>query len=309
MRIVIAYDGSDAAKAAIEELRRSGMPRVADAMIVSVAETLLQTPVSAAFFDGVMSHRVAGTLIQTQAEAVRAAEEASALADEGSRRVLAEFPHWGVYPEPVVGTPALTVLARARDWQADVLVVGSHGRTALGRFLLGSVSKQVATESRCSVRVARHVVARGDTPVRIIVGVDGSPGAEATIHSVVSRAWPTGTEVRLVHADDTIRPLGTVGLLPTAQAWVKESNDDQMAKASEMLERAANTLATAGVRVCRRVIKGSPQAILKDEARTWGSDCIYVGAQGNTLPEQHRLGRVATALVTTAPCTVEIARR
>ena len=37
----------------------------------------------------------------------------------------------------------------------DLIVVGSHGRSALGRFMLGSVSQKVVTEAHCSVRVAR----------------------------------------------------------------------------------------------------------------------------------------------------------
>ena len=44
MKVVIAYDGSDCAKAAVDDLRRSGMPRHADALVVSVAETLLPPP-------------------------------------------------------------------------------------------------------------------------------------------------------------------------------------------------------------------------------------------------------------------------
>jgi nucleotide-binding universal stress UspA family protein len=278
-------------------------------MVVSVAETLLHTPVSLASFDGIMSHRVAGTLLQAQAETAQAEQEASALAHDGTQRVLAQVPRWGVYTEPVVGTPALAVLEKARDWRADLLVVGSHGRSALGRFVLGSVSKQVAAESRCSVRVARHVVARGDTPVRIVIGVDGSRSAGAAVHAVASRVWPVGTEVRLVMADDTIRPVGTMGLLPTAQVWVKESNDDQIAKGSAMLEWAAHELAAAGLQTSRRTLRGTPQAILNDEARTWGADSIFAGAYGfNPSLDPIRLGRVATALVTRAPCTVEIVR-
>jgi nucleotide-binding universal stress UspA family protein len=311
MRIVIAYDGSDHAKAAIDDLRRSGLPRDANAMVVSVGETLLPapSPVSAGFTEGIMTPRVAGTLLQARAQAVQAGDEASALAHEGSQLVLAHFPRWGVYSEPVVGTPAQAVIQKARDWHADLILVGSHGRSALGRFVLGSVSMQVATESRCAVRVARHVVERGNAPVRIIIGVDGSRSAEAAVHSVASRAWPPGTEVRLVIVDDTVRLSGTMGLLPTAEAWVRESNDELIANARAMLEPAAEELLATGLQVSCRTIKGNPRDTLNDKARTWGADCIVVGAVGfNTSGEQARLGSVATALVTSAPCSVEVTR-
>ena len=86
--------------------------------------------------------------------------------------------------EALLGTPALTVMQQADAWQADLIVVGSQGRSAVGRLVLGSVSKQVATESARSVLVARHVVERGTAAVRIIIGVDGSPGAEAAVRAV-----------------------------------------------------------------------------------------------------------------------------
>ena len=43
----------------------------------------------------------------------------------------------------------------ARKWRADLIVVGSHGRTGLGRILLGSVSDYVAHHAPCSVQIVR----------------------------------------------------------------------------------------------------------------------------------------------------------
>jgi nucleotide-binding universal stress UspA family protein len=155
MNIVIAYDGSDFAKVAIDDLLRAGLPQKANALVVCVVETLLPTP-SAPMMDlppRALPSRVAGTLLQARAETDQAREEASAFARQGSRRVQGLFPHWGVYPEPIVGAPAEAVIQKAIDWQADLIVIGSHGRSALARIVLGSVSKRVATDAPCSVRV------------------------------------------------------------------------------------------------------------------------------------------------------------
>ncbi|MNT75297.1 putative universal stress protein [compost metagenome] len=62
--------------------------------------------------------------------------------------------------------PADTILAVAEEEHVDLIVMGSHGRTGLGRFLLGSVSSQVSTHAPCSVLIAkpRQDVASPDYP-------------------------------------------------------------------------------------------------------------------------------------------------
>jgi len=234
-----------------------------------------------------MSHRIAGTLAQAHAQAAQAID-ATGLAHEASRRIHQHFPHWGVYPESALGTAADVVLQKADDWQADLIVVGSHGRSALGRFVLGSVSKRVATEAHCSVRVSREVKERGNAPIHIVLGVGGSLGADAAVHAVAARSWPVGSEVRVVMVDGTLRSSGTIGLLPTAAAWVRQSNEEQIAKAHVMLEHAAGTLLDTGLLVSTRTDSGVPVDILNEEARTWDASSIFVGALGFARAHGHR---------------------
>ena len=55
-----------------------------------------------------------------------------------------------------IGHPADEILAVARDVGADLLFIGSHGKTGVERLLLGSVSERVVREARCPVMVIRH---------------------------------------------------------------------------------------------------------------------------------------------------------
>ncbi len=313
MRILIAYDDSSCARAAIDDLKRAGLPQDGRALVVSVVETLL--PTAALPIDRIavttVSHRVAATLVQARAETEQAVEEATTRAGEGVRRVHRLFQGWEVSMNPVAGTPSQAILRKADDWRADMIVVGSHGRSALGRLVLGSVSKQVASESSRTVRVARHVVAKSDAPIRLIVGVDGSVGAEAAIGAVRSRRWPPRTEVRVVAVDNTVRPTGTLQFVPTAAEWMSESNDEQLAKMRAMVDRATDDLLAAGLFVSTRRVTGSPRDVLNGEASTWEADCIFVGARGVMTDRSSAdagLGSVATALVSSAPCSVEITR-
>ena len=53
------------------------------------------------------------------------------------------------------GDAKMVILDCATEWSADLIVVGSHGRKGLTRFVLGSVSEAVARHANCSVQIAR----------------------------------------------------------------------------------------------------------------------------------------------------------
>jgi nucleotide-binding universal stress UspA family protein len=54
-----------------------------------------------------------------------------------------------------IGDVRVTILDTATEWHADLIVVGSHGRKGIERFLLGSVTESVARHAKCSVEIVR----------------------------------------------------------------------------------------------------------------------------------------------------------
>ncbi len=62
------------------------------------------------------------------------------------------------------GDPAVQILRVAREEGADLIVMGSHGRTGLGRLLLGSVAEQVSRKAPCPVLTSKVPPARGRDP-------------------------------------------------------------------------------------------------------------------------------------------------
>jgi nucleotide-binding universal stress UspA family protein len=58
------------------------------------------------------------------------------------------------------GNPKHVILDEAEHWNPDLIVLGSHGRSGLGRFLLGSVSQAVALHAPCSVEIVRAPLAQ-----------------------------------------------------------------------------------------------------------------------------------------------------
>jgi len=76
-----------------------------------------------------------------------------------------------------------------------------------------------------------------------------------------------------------------------------------------MVEWAENELSLIGLNVSVAIEKGDPQKVLIDQAQKWDADAIFVGARRfSSALERFRLGSVATALVTKAHCSVEVAR-
>src|SRR5262249_45164246 len=132
-------------------------------------------------------------------------EAAQRLAKAGSDRLQTLFPQWEIQVEPSAGNPVDAILEKAKIWPADLIVIGTHGRSALGRALLGSVSLKLIREAACSVRVAR--LSMHEAPVRLLTGTDGSPEAEAAVDEVRRRSWPVGTEVRIVAGHEPLAPV------------------------------------------------------------------------------------------------------
>jgi nucleotide-binding universal stress UspA family protein len=311
MRILIGYDGSEAAGAALDDVKRAGLPRDSEVLVVSVADLLMSSPpIEEVATQILTSRRVASALKQAQTHGERAIKEAEEFAAKAVEWLRQEFPEWQVKSRVMAGTPAWELIDAANEWKADLVVVGSRGRSALKRFFLGSVSKRVVTDSRGSVRVARTKSGIDQyAPPRIIIGVDGSPAAEQAIYAVGQRIWPDGAEVRLVAVDDGTPPVQITALLPQAAELINNYYQKRESRVSAMLEWATNELNAINLKTSILTEKGDPKKVLLAEARKWNADSIFVGTRDfKSGFERFRLGSVSTAVVTNAHCSVEVVR-
>jgi nucleotide-binding universal stress UspA family protein len=310
MRILLGYDGSPCADAALDDLARAGLPREADVLVVSVTETWLPPPPPSVYRVmevAVVAHTPAG-LQEEFTKDSPAMGAARSMAEAAQGRLRKNFPGWQVSAEALFGSPARELIARADEWAPDLVVVGSHGRTALGRFVLGSVSQKVLTESRNSVRVGRGRVGADHAPARILVGVDGSDEASLAVREAARRFWPPRSEARVVVVDDPLEASPVGRIIPPVANWVEETNREERAWARELAERAAAELRDAGLSVTPAVVEGNPKRVLVEEAEAWGADCVFVGSTGLGRVERFVLGSVSAAVAARAHCSVEVVR-
>lgn len=311
MKILIGYDGSTYADAAIDDLRLAGLPPSGEALVVSVGDVLFTPPLASHELVEkiVASRRVTSAIELAQEHEVQAIGEAHRLVKQAAERVKKALPGWDVLPKALAGAPAQELLREAQFWDADLILVGSRGLSALGRFFLGSVSATVASEAHCAVRIVRRARAKSkmSAPPRLMVGVDGSSGAAKAVRAIRMREWPEGTEVRLIAVDDGSEPV-RIKDIPVRLEEMMDGNETPPVNARLMLEGARMILSEEGVNVSAEVIEGDPQRVLIDEARKWKADSLFVGARGMESEEGSGLGRVAHKLVTGAHCSVELVR-
>jgi nucleotide-binding universal stress UspA family protein len=293
MKILIGYDGSPCAESALADLKRAGLPREVEAMVISVSEEWIPAPAS-----------IGGVSTTFPVDQLEDEREATTLAKAAKAAIKTIFPEWDVHAEAATGSPANILIWRADEWRPELIVVGSHGRTALGRFFFGSVSQKVLHAANCSVRIARGKGKNADEPVRIIVGVDGSKDAESAVKAITTRHWPKGSEARVVAATGAFPPVASEYIVLEAAKWIAAEN----ARVSEAVEAALSRLRGIGLGGSSVVKEGDPKHLLCAEAEDWDADCIFVGARGVGRIERMLLGSVSSSVASRAHCSVEVIR-
>jgi nucleotide-binding universal stress UspA family protein len=302
-RIVVAYDGSPCSDAALDDLRHAGLPASLDVKVVSVADVWL-TPASGVqpvYPDAVLK---AATRARERAE--KEVERSQVLAEIGAKRVKKIFPAWLVQSKGVAGSPAAVIVKEATS--ADLVVLGSHSRSTLGRLFLGSTAQRVAIDAYCSVRIARprpHLV---HPRLRILIGVDGSPESQAAVNEVAKRNWPPWAEFRLITVVDSNLETAVAWPNVVPSEWVEATDERSYDWAGRMLGSFGTILRDAGLKTETDIFDGHPKEVLLREAETWNADTLFLGRRGLQHADRLFLGSTASAIAARAHCSVEIVR-
>lgn len=305
-KLLFAYDGSSQADAVVEDLQHAGLPESLAATVLCVADVWLpRNPPE------LLENAVSGVQ-RSYEQALSAVEDAGAMAESAAVRLRDMFPNWMVQAESRGDSPPWAVVEYAKDWNADLVVVGAHSHSALQRLFLGSVAGKVTAEAPCSVRVARPRPLTRQNGLRLTVAVDGSSDSIEAVRAVAARSWPAACQCRVVTVLDP--KLRTASAFPgtPVQSWRKESDqeiEDTADWARHMTEHMAGMLREAGLTAEARVLEGDPKKELLHEAEEWDANCIFLGAQGLHHRDRLHLGTLANAVSTRAHCTVEIVRR
>jgi nucleotide-binding universal stress UspA family protein len=234
------------------------------------------------------------------------ADFALALKDEGDKllaetreRLLDDIEHVEIVNAPL-GSASVAICNEARDRHADLVVVGTHGRTGVARILIGSVAEQVVRHAPCAVLTVHPTVQPETFPRRIVVTTDFSADAEPALTQAAALARRYGAPVTLVHVYETSR--GRLARDPAYQRF--EDVEDELRGALEDLYRER-----VGAEPSVELLQGrsAPDAIV-EYARAHGFDLIAISTHGRTGLARLLIGSVAERVTRHAHCPVWTAR-
>lgn len=292
MRVLIAIDGSAGAAEAASLARSMAWPDHSRLRVVSVVEL-------EAFMSSLPRPGPARPVLESEIAAYFEAEQ---------RRIVELFsPAHDVETVVLRGRPATAIVEEARDFAADVVIVGSRGHGPIATLILGSVSAEVVDRAPCPVLVARR-----QTLSHVVMATDDSPSARAAEDFVAG--WPVleGLPIDVVSVADAVHPW-TSGIAPGFQLQAREAYAKEVEEVAEVAERVAReaTMRLRGAgRVAEAMVRhGDPAAEIIALAEQRRADLVVLGSRGRSAIAEIVLGSVARNVLAGSDASVLAVRR
>lgn len=299
MKILLATDGSDTARAATDFLLALPLPPNTEVTVMTVVKEVLH----------------ADEVQKLSAEHREAFDQATEAADAEVRRLLdAEVERvrqagLGASGQVRRGHPAEEIVRLASELRSDIVTVGSHGWGGAKRFLLGSVSDRVFEYAPCSVLVVKPATADAqpasaaagkDRPWRLLLAYDDSPPARKAVELCASLPLPSQAEIHAI----TVMPMIRMYRQDIRQqlSWMWQN---KKRAAETALQSVATQVGAKDITVSTELTEDAnvSQGVL-DAAARHRSDLIVVGHKGKKAFERFLTGSVTARIAHHAPCSV-----
>ncbi|MBX0286633.1 universal stress protein [Halomicroarcula sp. F28] len=278
--VLLPFDGSDGAAAALHHAAEIAHWADATIHLLFVADTTRESVT-------VVETEVVDALVQEGEDVLEDAAETL-------RTLGADYD-----TDVVQGNPAPTIVEYAERYDHDVIVMPTHGRTGISRYLLGSVTEKVVRLASVPVLSARM---QPDEQLmfpydNILIPTDGSPSAAHAAEYGVSLAAALDATVHVVSVVET-QSLGV-----DVRSTVSDREREQAA--TEAVEAVASAAATQGVTdTVSHIEHGTPLAKILDTIDSADIDAVVMGTTGKRGTERILLGSVTEKTVRAAPIPV-----
>lgn len=211
-----------------------------------------------------------------------------------------------VHPNPEGNVPQ-SIVAHAADLEADLVVLATHGAGGARRALFGSVAQQVLRRGNRPVLLIRPPESLAVPPIepdrwtlrRLLVPLDGEPGAEAALPFAAALGRAYKAEIGLVRVVPTLSTItgeraGAAKLVPSAAAVTLDYEEGE---AQRYLRTVAELVRAVGIGISWTVSRGDAAQGVVDEAARSGADLLIIASHGRTGLDAVLTGSVASKVV------------
>ena len=297
MRILCAVDGSECSQWGVRALEAiAGRAPEAVTLLHVIDPSVLRggrgsNPVAEK--RGRAAMEKAGGILLRQAE--RLARAALGQAATGSvtvfHRVLAH------------GPLARTVVRQARRLKADLILIGSRGLSDIRGFLLGSISRQVASIAPCSVLVVKQPLPQ---LTRVLLAVDDSKHSRAAARFLRTRILPESATTTILSSAE--RPVTDLAVRYLSKAQVEELERPVLDHARRLVTTLRDEFLKEGYAVVTDVQMDHVIDTIVTQVESGHADLLAIGSRELTKSERLHLGSVSESVLRHAPCSVLIVR-
>lgn len=287
--ILVATDFSEASEAALIAARRYARAFEARVTVANVFDPMPLSP-AVSYPTQIWTGANFGAQIE---------QETRKLLDEARTKWFVDV---DVEALPIRHTSASTALCDAADdREADLIIVGTHGRTGMTRLLLGSVAEQVVRHAHVPVLAMRKTEGLEEQPKRILVTTDFSPSSEPALDDAAAIARRFGAHVTLAHVYEAVS--GIAAGIPAYRSF--DEVDPELQSALQTLARQ-RLGEGAGIDLSVGV---SPADVLLERIEEGHYDLVVIATHGRTGLSRLLIGSVAERITRHAPCAVWTSRR
>jgi nucleotide-binding universal stress UspA family protein len=288
--ILVPTDGSAGAEVAARHAIELASAFDSDVIVLSVVD------------ERAFSNRFAD--VDTQVGDQRAALERNAREAIEVVERLAEGSDRSVETAIERGRPAETIREVAELTGADLVSMGTHGRTGLDRLLLGSVAERVVRTSPAPVLTSRAGSVGDDGYDAVLLPTDGSEAAATAVEHGLAIADRYGATVHALSVID----VGALAGASSVGMSVPDVVEDLEADHEVAVEAVADRCERRGIDVVTRVEQGVPHRSIRDYVDGEGIDLVTMGTHGRTGLDRYLLGSVTDRVIRTSSVPVLAAR-
>ena len=193
--------------------------------------------------------------------------------------------------EAISDTPAAAILDQAEANSADLIVMSTHGRSGLGRWMFGSVTEKVLRYAHCPVLAVRSA----EIPHNFLLPLDGSELSERAIEPTFALAEAFDATVTLAHVQDTrelMSPRELAELAALDSGFAERVKLDFYSRGENYLSSIVQRYADRNLSIDIAFGRGNPAQYILELAERDGSDLIAMSTHGRSGINRFRYGSV-----------------